>query len=171
MSSYLKDCEIQKDDERLAHAEQIAQKNGNSMVVIALFAAMWAAIIAAAIVFYANAQSLFLIIIIAGGMMIALCIWETITFMLTPKQPVRRSDGGIFFWSANKWRYLAFESIDEVRTNGQNVGPYTSMRTILDRGGLRIFDKHNNLYRIKFLKDPLSVKADIDEAMKGDNKE
>lgn len=171
MSSYLKDCEIQKGDERLAHAEPIAQKNGNSMVVIALFGAMWAAIIAAAIVFYANAQSLFLIIIIAGGMMIALCIWEAITFMLTPKQPVKRSDDGIFFWSANKWRCLAFESIDEVRTNGQNVGPYTSMRTILDRGGLRIFDKHNNLYRIKFLKDPLSVKAGIDEAMKGDNKE
>ena len=131
MSSYLKDCEIQKGDERLAHAEPIAQKNGNSMVVIALFGAMWAAIIAAAIVFYANAQSLFLIIIIAGGMMIALCIWEAITFMITPKQPVRRSDGGIFFW---------------------------------------IFDKHNNLYRIKFLKDPLSVKADIDDAMKSGNK-
>ena len=51
MSSYLKDCEIQKGDERLAHAEPIAQKNGNSMVVIAMFAAMWAAIIAAAIDF------------------------------------------------------------------------------------------------------------------------
>ncbi len=149
----------------VAEAECIGQKSNKYLATIVFFIILWAALIAVCVWLYNNSAGLFLLLIVVCAALIVVCGWEAINFLLTPKDCVKRSENGIFFWSGRKWRSLSFAEIDEVRTNGMVMSPYTTMRSIIDRGGLRIFDKRNNLYRVKYLTDPEEIKAKIDEML------
>ena len=149
----------------VAEAECIGRKNNKYLAAIIFFIILWAALIAICIIFYKNSAGLFLLLIAVCAVLIVLCAWEAINFLLTPAECVKRSSDSIYFWSARKWHKLELAEIDEVRTNGMVMSPYTTMRSIIDRGGLRIFDRRNNLYRVKYLTDPEEIKAKIDEML------
>ena len=147
-------------------AECIGEKSNKYLTILIVFTLMWVALIAVCIAFYNRAAQIFLLAIVVCAFLILLCACEMINFIITPRQCVKKGKEAIYFWSARRWRKLAFAEIDEVRTNGNTINPYTTMRSIIDRGGLRVFDKHNNLYRIKYLYDPQGVKESIDKCFK-----
>ncbi len=121
---------------------------------------MWIIILTLSIIFYANASGLFALIIVISAVFLLMCILESINYFLTPEECIKIDECALYFFSGRKWNKLSFTDLDEVRTNGQ-TSAYTSMRSILDRGVLRIFDRTNTLYRVKYLREPEDIKRKI----------
>lgn len=144
----------------------IGEKSSGFMIAIALFALMWGIILALCIAFYASASGLLLLVAIVAGIFLLLCIWQAINYFMTPDEPVKADKDTLYFWSARKWHELKLDEIDEVRTNSQMTHTFTTMRSIMDRGVLRIFDRRNNLFRVRYLYHPEEIKVAIKELIK-----
>lgn len=143
--------------------ECIGEKSGGFLKIIAVFALVWAIILAVSIIFLMQAQGIFIVLVIASAIVIALCAFELVRYVRTPKQTVLKGEDKICFWSGGKWVKLTFDDIDEARTNGQWANSYVSLRSMLDRGVVRIFDKHANMYRVKYLYDAEGVRRAINQ--------
>ena len=151
------------DREKFASARALGEKGGSSLITIAVFALMWGVVLALSIYYYMNASGLFTLIIVISGIFLLICAWQAVNYFLCPGEPVKTDGTTLYFWSSRRWCELAVSEIDEVRTNSQLTHTFTTMRSLLDRGALRIFDRRNNLFRVRFLAEPAEVKMLIDE--------
>ena len=150
------------DKNKIAAAKAIGKKHSGFLLWIGLFSAMWAILLAISIYLVIGANGIFALLIAVSAIFLLRCLWEALNYLLTPAECVKLDGDKLLFWCNRKWLCLGLDEIDELSTNSP-TGTFTTMRTILDRGVLRIFDRKNTLYRIKYLEEPAEVKKKIDE--------
>ena len=157
------------DKNKIAAAKAIGKKHSGFLLWIGLFSAMWAILLSVSIYLVIGANGIFALLIAVSAIFLLRCMWEALNYLLTPAECVKLDGDKLLFRCNRKWLCLGLDEIDELRTNSP-TGTFTTMRTILDRGVLRIFDRKNTLYRIKYLEEPAEVKKKIDEIIAAENK-
>lgn len=151
------------DKKVIDQAQPIGRRGKSFGIVIGVFMLIWAAAAGlCAWLLVSDGNNLMVLLIVAAGVLFLKSAYEMFLFLKTPKECVKAGEGVIYFWSRERWNVLAFPEIDEVRTNLGMASSFTTMRSMMDKGALRIFDTKSVLYRIKYLEDPLEVKDEIE---------
>lgn len=143
-------------------ARKIAERSMGYLIAISVFALAWIALLIVSAVLY-NTNNVFLLLIVVSAAVIIFCIWKAAEFLMTPSVCIKTSSEKLYFWFNRKWYAMNITSVGSVKTYNDMAGNgFNSLSAVLSRGTITITGKNGTEYKVKYVKDPEKVKAEIE---------